>query len=84
MDLTPLVLVIDDTPQTRGFSRRCSRRAIQGRPRASRVTSPLAHHPDHSRLNLHLRTDGHHIIHWSDGGPTELENLVLLCLVALG
>ena len=21
-------------------------------------------------------TDGHHIIHWSDGGPTELENLV--------
>jgi Domain of unknown function (DUF222)/HNH endonuclease len=24
-------------------------------------------------------TDGHHIIHWSDGGPTELENLVSLC-----
>ena len=24
-------------------------------------------------------TDGHHIIHWGDGGPTELENLVSLC-----
>jgi transposase len=21
-------------------------------------------------------TDGHHIIHWADGGPTELDNLV--------
>jgi hypothetical protein len=24
-------------------------------------------------------TDGHHIIHWDDGGPTELNNLVSLC-----
>jgi Domain of unknown function (DUF222)/HNH endonuclease len=24
-------------------------------------------------------TDGHHIIHWADGGPTVLENLVSLC-----
>jgi Domain of unknown function (DUF222)/HNH endonuclease len=24
-------------------------------------------------------TDGHHIIHWSDGGPTEPDNLVSLC-----
>ena len=24
-------------------------------------------------------TDGHHIIHWADGGPTTLENLVLIC-----
>lgn len=23
--------------------------------------------------------DGHHIVHWGDGGPTELHNLVLLC-----
>ena len=23
--------------------------------------------------------DGHHILHWSKGGPTSLENLVLLC-----
>jgi hypothetical protein len=24
-------------------------------------------------------TDAHHIVHWSNGGPTELPNLVLLC-----
>jgi hypothetical protein len=24
-------------------------------------------------------TDAHHIIHWADGGPTVLDNLVLLC-----
>ena len=24
-------------------------------------------------------TDAHHIIHWSNGGPTELPNLALLC-----
>jgi Domain of unknown function (DUF222)/HNH endonuclease len=23
--------------------------------------------------------DGHHIIHWIDGGPTDMDNLVLLC-----
>ena len=23
-------------------------------------------------------TDGHHIVHWADGGPAELENLVSL------
>jgi 5-methylcytosine-specific restriction endonuclease McrA len=23
--------------------------------------------------------DGHHIVHWADGGPTSLDNLVLLC-----
>jgi uncharacterized protein DUF222/HNH endonuclease len=23
--------------------------------------------------------DGHHIVHWVDGGPTDLQNLVLLC-----
>ena len=47
--------------------------------------------PAHLRTALHLRdqgcrfpgcdrppawTDGHHIIHWPDGGPTELDNLV--------
>ncbi len=24
-------------------------------------------------------SDGHHIHHWADGGPTDLSNLVLLC-----
>ena len=23
--------------------------------------------------------DAHHVIHWADGGPTDLENLILLC-----
>jgi hypothetical protein len=27
----------------------------------------------------HKFVDGHHIIHWADGGETSLENLVLLC-----
>src|SRR5580700_7452718 len=50
--------------------------------------------PAHIRTALHLRdqgcrfpdcdrppawTDGHHIIHWADGGPTDLDNLVSLC-----
>ena len=50
--------------------------------------------PAHIRTALHLRdrgcrfpgcdrlpawTEGHHIIHWADGGPTELGNLVSLC-----
>jgi hypothetical protein len=50
--------------------------------------------PAHIRTALHLRdegcrfpdcdrppawTDGHHIVHWADGGPTELDNLVSLC-----
>jgi hypothetical protein len=24
-------------------------------------------------------TDAHHVVHWADGGPTALGNLVLLC-----
>ena len=27
----------------------------------------------------HKFVDGHHIVHWADGGETSLENLVLLC-----
>ncbi|WP_139812798.1 HNH endonuclease signature motif containing protein, partial [Prescottella equi] len=23
--------------------------------------------------------EGHHVTHWADGGPTDLDNLVLLC-----
>jgi HNH endonuclease len=23
--------------------------------------------------------EGHHLVHWLDGGPTDLDNLVLLC-----
>lgn len=28
---------------------------------------------------LPLACDAHHVIHWADGGPTALDNLVLLC-----
>ena len=24
-------------------------------------------------------TQAHHIVHWKDGGPTDLENLVIIC-----
>jgi Domain of unknown function (DUF222)/HNH endonuclease len=27
----------------------------------------------------HTWCDAHHVVHWSDGGPTALQNLVLLC-----
>jgi hypothetical protein len=26
-----------------------------------------------------LACDAHHVVHWADGGPTSLSNLVLLC-----
>jgi hypothetical protein len=29
--------------------------------------------------NLRRFTDGHHLVHWPKGGPTNLENLTLLC-----
>ena len=28
---------------------------------------------------LPIACDAHHIIHWADGGPTSLDNLILLC-----
>ncbi len=42
----------------------------------------LKHHDRHCRAPGCTRTlglHGHHIIHWADGGPTDLDNLVLLC-----
>ena len=27
----------------------------------------------------HLFLEAHHLVHWADGGPTILENLILLC-----
>ena len=24
-------------------------------------------------------TDAHHLVHWADGGPTDLENATLMC-----
>ena len=55
---------------------------------ASRTTPPatrraLAARDHHCVFNRCDRPpvwcDGHHLIHWADGGPTRLENLALLC-----
>jgi len=51
---------------TRSVPRRL-RRALERRDRCCRVCG--------STVGLHA----HHLIHWEDGGPTELWNLVLLC-----
>jgi hypothetical protein len=53
---------------TRTISRRL-RRALEHRDRCCRVPGCGA------TRGLHA----HHIVHWEDGGPTELWNLVLLC-----
>ena len=44
------------------------RRALQARDRSCRFPGCTA-----------CRCDAHHVEHWVDGGPTSLENLVLLC-----
>ncbi len=44
------------------------RRALQARDRQCRFPGCNAR-----------RCDAHHVRHWSDGGPTRLDNLVLLC-----
>ncbi|WP_333889801.1 HNH endonuclease signature motif containing protein, partial [Mycolicibacterium gadium] len=53
---------------TRTISRRL-RRALEYRHRTCAVPGC------HATRGLH----GHHIIHWERGGPTEMDNLVLLC-----
>ncbi|MED5815121.1 HNH endonuclease signature motif containing protein [Mycolicibacterium sp. 050232] len=53
---------------TRTISRRL-RRALEHRDRCCRVPGCGA------TRGLHA----HHIVHWEDGGPTELHNLVLVC-----
>jgi hypothetical protein len=44
------------------------RRALQARDRACRFPGCAVRH-----------AQGHHIHHWANGGPTRLDNLVLLC-----
>jgi hypothetical protein len=44
--------------------------------RALRIRDGGCQHPGcHRRRHL----QAHHVVHWKDGGPTNLENLVLLC-----
>jgi hypothetical protein len=45
------------------------RRALAGRDRGCRFLGRTIHHT----------VDAHHIQHWAHGGPTAIENLVLLC-----
>jgi len=45
------------------------RRALAARDRGCRFPG----------CGLHRFVDGHHITHWARGGPTSVENLVLLC-----
>jgi hypothetical protein len=46
------------------------RKALHARDRGCRF--PGCHTPA-------AWTDGHHLHHWADGGPTSLTNLVMLC-----
>jgi hypothetical protein len=63
----------DGTPLDAGRRRRTTtaalRRALQRRDRS--CTFPGCHATRH----LHA----HHVVHWADGGPTDLSNLVLIC-----
>ncbi|MGA5534786.1 DUF222 domain-containing protein [Mycolicibacterium nivoides] len=60
--------VIGAGRSTRAISRRL-RRALEHRDRCCAVPGCGA------TRGLHA----HHIVHWEDGGPTELDNLVLVC-----
>jgi hypothetical protein len=56
---------------------RASRLATTGQIKALRVRDGGCVHPDCSRTATYC--DAHHVQHWADGGPTSLDNLVLLC-----
>jgi Domain of unknown function (DUF222)/HNH endonuclease len=72
-DATVVPVVHDDTTIEVGRSRRApspaQRRALRVRDRHCRFPGCTKHR------NLHA----HHIIHWADGGPTVLSNLVMVC-----
>jgi hypothetical protein len=72
-DATVIPVVHDDTAVDVGRARRApsrvQRRALRVRDRHCRYPGCTNHR------NLHA----HHIVHWADGGPTVLSNLVLVC-----
>lgn len=56
---------------------RASRLATTGQVKALRVRDGGCVHPDCPRTPAYC--DAHHVQHWIDGGPTSLDNQVLLC-----
>jgi hypothetical protein len=56
---------------------RSSRTATPAQVKALRVRDGGCVHPRCSRTPAYC--DAHHIIHWADGGSTDLSNLALLC-----
>ena len=73
-DLIPIVLNTDGVPLDVGRAHRLvqpqQRKALIARDHG--CAFPGCHLP--ARW-----TDAHHVIHWKDGGPTDLANMVLLC-----
>ncbi len=67
------VLVREGEPLALGRTRRLVTRAIR---RALRIRDQMCRYPG-CHQTRHL--DAHHVIHWSAGGATDLDNLVLLC-----
>jgi hypothetical protein len=56
---------------------RAARLATSGQLKALRVRDGGCVHPGCTRTTAYC--DAHHVAHWADGGPTALNNLVLLC-----
>jgi hypothetical protein len=56
---------------------RASRVATPAQLKALRVRDAGCVHPGCTRTTAYC--DAHHIHHWADGGPTTLDNMVLLC-----
>lgn len=56
---------------------RASRLVTTGQTKALRVRDGGCVHPGCARTSAYC--DAHHVQHWADGGPTSLDDLVLLC-----
>ncbi len=56
---------------------RTQRTATAGQLKALTVRDGGCIHPGCSRTAAYC--DAHHVVHWADGGPTDVPNMVLLC-----
>jgi hypothetical protein len=74
---TALLVILTDGPEVLDVGRstrtvsRALRRALIARDRGCAMPGCTEHRP----RKLHA----HHVWHWADGGPTALDNLILLC-----